>query len=647
MRLIPSLSLIIAASYSLNISATTDPSSWLWLDSSLDPNVSTTQNHQDHFTRMGTPVRLTNINDQLDEFLLDGFYALVPEGQPVDPTLLENTFNNIGVKDDFEGTATVKVAFLNEGAGYKNALGYFIYESNNPPTSSTIADVEHVLIFPNSSKAGSGGELVQGDQVDLKITLPAGHSIGFFIASNNWDGWYGGQKTNFQFGQPFYSLPALNPTVGLGNKYHVLFRDTLSGSDDITDIGFFAYGFEDIRTDMGDKDFNDLIFNVEVTPLAAIAGLENVIHVKSVRETEYKKAGKVAFEDNWPMQGDYDFNDAVIAYDANKIISTKEIERNNQVTQVEVLKSLTIDYGIEAIGATYRNGLALSLPNIKLENIASLTLQKTDAAGRNVAQYQYANGEFKRNDVAINGFSNYPYPLALETQSDRLVVTLSENLFEELSHYQAGNLFDSVRCMYRTSRDNGVSCPSGTTTNTWQLSIEFKHSDEQREVWLNSTDALNETNYDHFMFASEKGNPAHDISHFRFERYQESYPWFNQWLAGNPTYSDLNGPGRCLEIHLSEFSGTDFFEAEGSYRDGQLFTVPLSYEVDASLDRPFNVTDKALPWVLDLPSHWRHPLESQDIAKAYPEFINWLNSPEQYADWYKQNINSQFIFNAE
>ena len=91
-----------------------------------------------------------------------------------------------------------------------------------------------------------------------------------------------------------------------------MFRDTLSGSDDINDIGFFAYGFEDIRTDMGDKDFNDLIFNVEVTPLAAVA-VEDVINVKSVKDTEHKEVGKVAFEDNWPMQGDCDFNDAVIA----------------------------------------------------------------------------------------------------------------------------------------------------------------------------------------------------------------------------------------------------------------------------------------------------------------------------------------------
>ena len=201
------------------------------------------------------------------------------------------------------------------------------------------------------------------------------------------------KKIIFSSDNPFYTLPALNPNVGLGNKYHVLFRDTLSGSDDINDIGFFAYGFEDIRTDMGDKDFNDLVTNVEVTPLAAIAGLEDVINVKSVKDTE-QKVGKVAFEDNWPMQGDYDFNDAVIAYDAIKVITTKEIESNNQITQEDVLKSLTIDYSIGRL-AQFSQWNSSVLTNVKLENIQTLTLLKTDSAGREVAQYRYANGEFK------------------------------------------------------------------------------------------------------------------------------------------------------------------------------------------------------------------------------------------------------------
>lgn len=227
MHIIRTMTFLLSSAFTMNVAASTDPNSWVWVDSSEDLEVSTTDTHQDHYTRMGAPLRMTNINEQLNEFLLDGFYALVPEGQRVSSALLENTFNNISVKPDFVGTVDVKVAFLNEGAGYKNSLGYFIYETDNPPTQATIEDVQHVIIFPNSSRNRSGGELRQGDQVDLKINLPAGHSIGFFIASNNWDGWYGGQKTNLLFGQPFYTLTDLNPTVGLGNKYHVLFSLSL------------------------------------------------------------------------------------------------------------------------------------------------------------------------------------------------------------------------------------------------------------------------------------------------------------------------------------------------------------------------------------------------------------------------------------
>lgn len=111
MHIIRTMTLLLSSAFVMNASASTDPNSWVWVDSSEDINVSTAATHQEHYTRMGTPVRMSNINDQLNEFLLDGFYALVPEGKKVSSTLLENTFNNISVKPDFEGTVDVKVAF--------------------------------------------------------------------------------------------------------------------------------------------------------------------------------------------------------------------------------------------------------------------------------------------------------------------------------------------------------------------------------------------------------------------------------------------------------------------------------------------------------------------------------------------------------
>lgn len=627
----------------LNAQANTDPSTWLWVDSSDDVEKPTSTSHNIHFTRDGVPLSLVNINERLNQDLLDSFYTDVPEGIKVRQELLDNTFNNISVKPDFTGVVEARVSFLNEGAGYRNSLGYFIYPTATPPTKENIADIEHVVIFPNASKVGSGGGLLQGDQVDLKLQIPAGYTLGFFIASNHWDGWYGGQKSNFVFGQPFYTLPELNPSVGLGNKYHVIFRDTLSQSDDLADIGFFAYGFEDIRTNGGDKDFNDLIFHVEVNPYSGIDNLEKALKVSSIKDTELSKQGKIAFEDNWPVKGDYDFNDAVISYDLTKTITTQEVDDGGNTETIDIISSLAIDYNIEAIGATYRNGIALSLPNIRLDNIETLSLTKFNQ-NKTIAKYTYQNGEFGTNRVPIFGYPDYSYPLALNSEEDRLIITLAENLFEELSLYQPDiPLAESVQCMYNTSYDTGTACPTNTTANSWQLEITFK---QEPDMWVTADDAMTHINYDHFMFATEKGNPNEDSIFHRFERLHSGFDWFGQWKLAMQPNSIWVGPGRNLEIHLSEFSGTQFFERDGSFRDLGQFNS-LSYIVDADINSPFNVTEQRLPWVLDLPLDWLHPIENRDINDAYPTFVDWLIAPESHSDWYQKQRQNEYIFSRQ
>lgn len=627
----------------------TDSTTWKYVDYTGTSTRATTDNAKNGFDKdTGTPKILTNIMDRLDETVLDEFYGLVPSGLQVDPTLFDNTFNNISVKEDYDGVVTVKVAFLNEGAGYRNSLGYFIYDTLNPPTQQTIdVDVEHVIIFPNASAVGSSGGLLQGDQVDLKIELLAGQSIGFFIASNNWNGRWGEQKTNLQFGQPFYTLPELNPIVGLGDKYHVVFDDNDSTSiSSEEDGGFFVFGFEDIRTDMGDKDFNDLIFNVEVSPLDAIDNMKKAKKLKKIADTEITKQGKLAFEDNWPQKGDYDFNDAVISYDLSKVITTQE---NSSGNDVEVIKSLSVAYEIEAIGAIFRNGIALSLPDISLANVDTLSLTKFNADGQQIAQYDYANGEFSQNDIAVSGFAAYEYPLAVDSENPRLVITLTENLFEELSVFDANaDLSNSTVCMFRTSQDSGIACDSSATANTWQLDVAFKLDESAEDNWVDADTTLQAINYDHFMFSSEKGNMEQDLSLYRFARDNSDNNWFTLWSRGFNQYGLLNGPGRYLEIHLSNYTGTQWFEMEGSYRDPSEFLVDVgAYSVDADFQNAFVVKDQNLPWALDLPATWQHTLENKDISLAYPLFINWLENPNQNTDWYKTNINEAFIYSAQ
>ena len=72
--------------------------------------------------------------------------------------------------------------------------------------------------------------------------------------------------------------------------------------------------------------------------------------------------GMMLFEDTWPARGDFDFNDAVIAY--------------NQVLRYDSSARLTgvrMELSVMAVGAGALNGLALRLPNTPPSMVTSLT----------------------------------------------------------------------------------------------------------------------------------------------------------------------------------------------------------------------------------------------------------------------------------
>lgn len=73
-------------------------------------------------------------------------------------------------------------------------------------------------------------------------------------------------------------------------------------------------------------------------------------------------SGTLAYEDLWPAQGDYDFNDLVVDYDFNII-------KNNQ----EVVKSITATFTIKAFGAASHNGFGFTLPTINASDVVSVS----------------------------------------------------------------------------------------------------------------------------------------------------------------------------------------------------------------------------------------------------------------------------------
>lgn len=72
----------------------------------------------------------------------------------------------------------------------------------------------------------------------------------------------------------------------------------------------------------------------------------------------------LAFEDNWPETGDYDFNDVVIRLNSSMIVS-----QQNHVKKLSLTGELT------AMGASYNNGFAIQLEGITNEDIDSDTIR--------------------------------------------------------------------------------------------------------------------------------------------------------------------------------------------------------------------------------------------------------------------------------
>ena len=90
------------------------------------------------------------------------------------------------------------------------------------------------------------------------------------------------------------------------------------------------------------------------------------IVAKGVTESWYPAAGSwstVAYEDNWPLAGDYDMNDLVVH------LRTREMRRNKAVIGVEIKGELV------AVGGDYHNGFAIRLPGVDAATLADDAVQ--------------------------------------------------------------------------------------------------------------------------------------------------------------------------------------------------------------------------------------------------------------------------------
>jgi LruC domain-containing protein len=97
------------------------------------------------------------------------------------------------------------------------------------------------------------------------------------------------------------------------------------------------------------------------------------------------------------------------------------------------------------------------------------------------------------------------------------------------------------------------------------------------------------------------------------------------------------GPGRPYEIHLAGQAPTEAFRTD-FYNRGDDAS-------DASQDKYF-VDSNGMPWAINVPVEWQHPVEYMDIIYAYPQLPSYISSGGLTdTQWYLiENANIQNIF---
>lgn len=91
----------------------------------------------------------------------------------------------------------------------------------------------------------------------------------------------------------------------------------------------------------------------------------------------------------------------------------------------------------------------------------------------------------------------------------------------------------------------------------------------------------------------------------------------------------VSPPGRGLEVHLKNKKVSSKFNPLywGMNDDASFAAQGITFQ-----------NDQGLPWAVEIPELWSHPVEQVDLAEAYPEFIDYvLSAGNQNKTWYRQN----------
>ena len=193
--------------------------------------------------QLGVPYYLEPVGDVIPAAFYDWLDTQLPEGTPLD---LDSLPPSVGQELHFTEPSDVWMTFVHEGAGYRNSVGFYTYDTGSPPHRPEVIDSVYE-VFPNFSYAGSGGGLESGDKVYLG-NFSAGTSLGTYLTQHGW------QTSALD---TFFATAFFNPESDPALRRHVV-------SIYNEEFDLFLTSFEDINRNYGDDDFNDAVFYLTV-----------------------------------------------------------------------------------------------------------------------------------------------------------------------------------------------------------------------------------------------------------------------------------------------------------------------------------------------------------------------------------------------
>ncbi|MGX9354525.1 DUF4114 domain-containing protein [Roseobacteraceae bacterium S113] len=236
----------------------------------------------------------------------------LPEGPAavVAPDARLETLQDQGALED-DGTTPATVTFMGEGAWYQSTFGMYKIDD-----TGMINDVQ--IVFANASNAGSGGDLIAG-QSSVEIDAQSGDTLGFFILSDGWrlnsdksvfeaDSYvfrdWNGNEGNIYWstGLRLFAVDAETGEEQLVNarfnaaSWHMHHRPDEGIDMNVDNFdhmrgqlkydGSITVGFEDIRGG-GDRDYNDVMFNIDLGDSGAIFDDPNVTDGTDQRDSDF------------------------------------------------------------------------------------------------------------------------------------------------------------------------------------------------------------------------------------------------------------------------------------------------------------------------------------------------------------------------